>query len=53
MSIRQQKAHDYRHALWWTERGLAFYDDDARPEAVEDLRSREGRYRAKLGQLSP
>jgi hypothetical protein len=53
MAIRQQKAHDYRQALWWVERGLSIYGSDcARPEDVEDLRQRAARYRAKLG-LSP
>ena len=49
MAIRQQKAHNYRQALWWAERGLALYGNDcARPEAVEDLRGRAARYQAKL-----
>jgi hypothetical protein len=44
------KAHDYRQALWWAERGLSIYGSDcARPEYVEDLRKRAARYRAKLG----
>ena len=50
MAIRQAKAHDYRQALWWAERGLSIYGSDcARPEYVEDLRKRAARYRAKLG----
>jgi hypothetical protein len=50
MAIRQAKAHDYRQALWWAERGLSIYGSDcARPEYVEDLRERAARYRAKLG----
>jgi hypothetical protein len=49
MAIREQKAHDYPAALWWAERGLAVYGDDAaRPEAVEDLRKRAAGYRAKI-----
>ena len=49
MAIRQQKAHDYGKALWWAERGIAFYGNDAaRPEVVEDLRKRAASYRAKL-----
>jgi hypothetical protein len=49
MAIRQHKAHDYSRALWWAERGLAIYrDDGARPEAVQDLRERAAKYRAKL-----
>jgi hypothetical protein len=50
MAIRQAKAHDYRQALWWAERGLSIYGSDcARPEDVEDLGKRAARYRAKLG----
>jgi hypothetical protein len=50
MAIRQEKAHDYRQALWWAERGLSIYGSDcARPEAVEDLRQRAASYRAKIG----
>jgi hypothetical protein len=53
MAIRQQKLHDYAQALWWVERGLVIYADDAaRPETASDLRQRAARYRAKLG-LSP
>src|SRR5215469_11075559 len=49
MTIRQQKAHNYRQALWWAERGIAIYGNDcARPDAVEDLRTRAAKYRAKL-----
>jgi hypothetical protein len=53
MAIRQQKTHAYSQALWWAERGLAIYGNDcARPEAVQDLRERAAKYRAKLaGQL--
>jgi hypothetical protein len=50
MAIRQQKLHAYGRALWWAERGIAIYGDDAaRPEAVEDLRQRAASYRVKLG----
>jgi hypothetical protein len=50
MAIRQQKAHDYRQALWWAERGLSICGSVcARPEDVEDLRQRAADYRAKLG----
>lgn len=49
MAIRQQKAGDFRQALWWVERGIAIYGDDAvRPEAVTDLRKRAETYRARL-----
>jgi hypothetical protein len=49
MAIRQQKAGNYGQALWWAERGIALYGRDcARPEAVEDLRGRAAKYRAKL-----
>jgi hypothetical protein len=51
MAVRQQKAHDYSQALWWTERGLSLYGNDcARPEAVADLRNRAAKYRAKLAE---
>jgi hypothetical protein len=50
MAIRQQKQHDYAKALWWAERGLAVYGNDAaRPEHADDLRARASKYRAKLG----
>jgi hypothetical protein len=53
MAIRQDKAHDYRQALWWAERGLSIYGSDcAQPEDVADLRKRAARYRAKLGSVS-
>jgi hypothetical protein len=49
MAIRQQKAHDYAQALWWAERGIAFYGDDAaRPEVVKDLQGRAAKYRLKV-----
>jgi hypothetical protein len=48
MAIRQQKQHDYGQALWWAERGIALYGDEAaRPEAVDDLRKRAASYRTK------
>ena len=56
MAIRQQKAADFEQALWWAERGLTVYGDDAaRPEAVEDLRRRAAAYRVRrmpVSQLS-
>jgi hypothetical protein len=49
MAIRQQKAGNYSQAFWWAERGIALYGHHcARPEAVEDLRSRAAKYQAKL-----
>jgi hypothetical protein len=49
MAIRQQKVKSFEQALWWAERGIAIYGEDAgRPEAVEDLRRRAATYRAKL-----
>lgn len=49
MAIRKQKQKDWAAALRWTERGLALYGDDAaRTEAVEDLKKRASRYRARL-----
>ena len=50
MAIRQQKQYDYGRVLWWAERGIALYGDDAaRPEVVDDLRKRAAGYRAKTG----
>jgi hypothetical protein len=44
-----KKKHHYRQALWWAERGKALYGNDAaRPEAVDDLRTRAADYRAKV-----
>lgn len=49
MAIRQQKAADFKQALWWAERGISVYGNEAaRPEAVEDLRRRAAAYKAKL-----
>jgi len=49
MAIRKSKAHDYHSALWWAERGLAVYGDNAAHEAaVEDLTKRRNRARAKI-----
>ena len=54
MAIRQQKVHDYKQALWWAERGLSIYGSDcSRPEAVNDLRERAAKYRAKLAKPVP
>jgi len=49
MAIRRQKRHMYRQALWWAERGIALYGNDAaRLGSVDDLRKRAVSYRAKL-----
>lgn len=49
MVIRQQKRKDWPACLWWSERGLAVYGDDAaRAEAVEDLLKRRNRALVKL-----
>jgi hypothetical protein len=54
MTIRQQKARNLEQALWWAERGIALYGDQARwQESVEDLRHRAATYRSKLGQAAP
>ena len=53
MATRQQKAADFEQALWWAERGIAVYGDDAaRPEALEDLRHRAVAYRMGLTPVS-
>jgi hypothetical protein len=47
--IRLAKAKEFEQALWWAERGLAVYGQDAgRPDAVEDLRKRAEAYRTRL-----
>ena len=49
MCIRLAKAKRFEEALWWAERGLAIYGENAhRPEAVDDLRKRAKAYRDKL-----
>jgi hypothetical protein len=49
-SIMRAKAKDPAGALWWAERGLALYGPDGlRPEMVDDLRQRAGKYRSRLG----
>jgi hypothetical protein len=54
MSIRQQQADNYSAALWWAERGLAVYGEDAaRPEVVDDLQRRAAAYKAELTDGEP
>lgn len=49
MAIRHQKAGDYEQALWWAQRGLDLYGDQAaRADWIEDLQSRAGRYWNKV-----
>ena len=49
MAIRQQKVKDWQRAIWWAERGLALYGEQAaRPEPVDDLRNRLVAYQTKL-----
>ena len=49
MAIRRQKVKDWQQAIWWVERGLALYGEQAaRPESVDDLRKRLTAYQAKL-----
>ncbi|MFI7672759.1 HIRAN domain-containing protein [Actinophytocola sp. NPDC049390] len=49
MAIRKQKQKDWQACLWWADRGLALYGDDAaRDEAVEDLLKRRNRALLKL-----
>jgi hypothetical protein len=51
MAIRQSKAHDWNAALWWSERGLAVYGEDAaRKAAVEDLMKRRNQALASKAQ---
>jgi hypothetical protein len=49
MAIRQQKHGNWRSCLWWVERGLYLYGNDAaREDAVEDLVKRRNRALSKL-----
>jgi hypothetical protein len=49
MAIRQQKVKDWKACLWWAERGLFLYGNNAaREDAVEDLLKRRNRALAKL-----
>jgi hypothetical protein len=53
MAIRQQKARNWAAAIWWAERGLSLYGENAaRPEALDDLDKRVAAYRAKLSNES-
>jgi hypothetical protein len=53
MAIRQQKIKNWQQALWWVNRGLELYGDHAaRPEAVDDLQTRQAAYQAKLNPIS-
>jgi hypothetical protein len=54
MAVRQQKQKDWKACVWWTERGLQLYGNDAaREEAVEDLLKRRNRAIAKLETTTP
>ncbi len=49
-AIRKSKQHDWEAVLYWADRGLAMYGNDAaREAAVEDLLKRRSHARAKLG----
>ena len=49
MAIRQQKQKNWNACIWWAERGLALYGDNAaREDAVEDLLKRRNRAFSKL-----
>lgn len=49
MAIRQQKNKDWDACLWWAERGLELYGNDAaREDAVEDLLKRRNRALSKI-----
>jgi hypothetical protein len=44
MAVRQQKLRDWNACIWWAERGLALYGNNAaREDAVEDLLKRRNR----------
>lgn len=49
MAVRQQKPGDWNACIWWAERGLALYGNNAaREDAVEDLLKRRNRALSKL-----
>jgi hypothetical protein len=49
MAIRKQKQKDWTASLWWIERGLVLYGNDAaREDAIEDLLKRRNRALAKI-----
>ena len=49
MAIRQEKEKNWRACLWWAERGLYLYGNNAaREDAVEDLVKRRNRVLSKL-----
>ena len=53
MVIRQQKAERFEHALWWAERGIAVYGNDAaRPEAAQRRSKTCGAGRRRTGRDS-
>jgi hypothetical protein len=52
--IRQQKAKDFTRGLWWAERGLELYGNDAASQDwTDDLRNRAGNFRSKLSAAAP
>jgi len=54
MAIRQQKLRDWNACIWWAERGLALYGNNAaREDAVEDLLTRRDRALSKLEAKRP
>ena len=47
--VRLRKAKDFEGGLWWAQRGLALYGEDAGSQDwVDDLRKRADVFRAKL-----
>jgi hypothetical protein len=49
MAIMKQKSRNYVGALGWVDRGLAMYAEQClREDAVDDLRKRSDKLRAKL-----
>lgn len=53
MAVRRQKQKDWTGMLWWAERGLTLYGNDAaRQDAVEDLLKRRNRALGKLEAVS-
>jgi hypothetical protein len=52
--VRQHKAKDFSRGLWWAERGLALYADQAASQDwTDDLRKRRATFQAKLQPAPP
>ncbi len=53
-AIRCQKARDFESGIWWAERGIDLYGEQAAdPAWVQDLATRVQKFRAKIDGSSP